>query len=104
MSQFNTPAKDIHETLSWNELTQGGAIYEGGTSAFVNTGDWRTNVPTFLPEKCTQCLLCAPACPDSSIPVSDGKREDFDFVHCKGCGICYRVCPFGAITFGKEEK
>ena len=32
-----------------------------------------------------------------SIPLVDGKRTDFDFDHCKGCGICEKVCPFGAI-------
>lgn len=42
--------------------------------------------------------------PDSSIPVKDGKRLDFDFKHCKGCGICVEVCPFDAIDFVKEEK
>ena len=25
-------------------------------------------------------------------------REEFDYEHCKGCGICVKVCPFGAIT------
>jgi Pyruvate/2-oxoacid:ferredoxin oxidoreductase delta subunit len=33
-----------------------------------------------------------------------GKRLDFDFMHCKGCGICFKVCPFKAITWEKEEK
>jgi Fe-S-cluster-containing hydrogenase component 2 len=42
-------------------------------------------------------LLCFPVCPDSSIPVAGGKRGDFDFSHCKGCAICAKVCPFGAI-------
>jgi pyruvate ferredoxin oxidoreductase delta subunit len=49
-------------------------------------------------------MLCVPVCPDSSIPVKDGKRLDFDFMHCKGCGVCFKVCPFGAITFAKEVK
>jgi pyruvate ferredoxin oxidoreductase delta subunit len=30
--------------------------------------------------------------------VKDGKRLDFDYMHCKGCGICEEVCPFPAIT------
>lgn len=68
------------------------------------TGEWRTMVPKWDATKCKQCLLCAPYCPDSSIPVVGGKRQDFDFDHCKGCGICYKVCPFQAISFGKEEK
>ena len=55
-------------------------------------------------DKCKQCLLCVPFCPDSSIPVSGGRRTDFDFDHCKGCGICVKVCPFDAIDYVKEEK
>ena len=42
--------------------------------------------------------VVSPVCPDSSIPVdADGKRTDFDYDHCKGCGICAEVCPFKAI-------
>ena len=44
-------------------------------------------------------MMCTPFCPDSSIPVTNGKRSDFDYDHCKGCGICYTVCPFGAIEW-----
>jgi pyruvate ferredoxin oxidoreductase delta subunit len=47
-------------------------------------------------------MFCVPYCPDSSIPVKDGKRLDFDFMHCKGCGICAKVCPFKAISMDKE--
>jgi pyruvate ferredoxin oxidoreductase delta subunit len=97
-------AADINEHTPWQELTQGAEIYEPGTSKLVNTGDWRTMVPIFLKEKCKQCLLCTPFCPDSSIPVMGGKRGEFDLMHCKGCGICYKVCPFGAIEFVKEDK
>ena len=97
-------AKDINEQSTWQELTPGGEIYEGGTACMTITGEWRTMVPKWDATKCKQCLLCAPYCPDSSIPVVGGKRQDFDFDHCKGCGICYKVCPFQAISFGKEEK
>lgn len=96
-------ACEINELTPWQEMTIAGEIYEGGTSVLVNTGDWRTVTPTFIEEKCTHCMYCVPYCPDSAIPVKDGKRLDFDFMHCKGCGICYKVCPFKAITFEKEE-
>ena len=80
-------------------------IYEGGTSSVVETGDWRTMKPVIDWDKCRQCLLCAPVCPDMSIPVNgEGKREDFDYFFCKGCGICANTCPFGAITMVKDEK
>ena len=97
-------AKDINEQSKWQELTPGCEIYEPATASMTITGEWRTMAPAWDPSKCKQCLLCAPFCPDSSIPVVKGKRQDFDFDHCTGCGICYKVCPFGAISFGKEEK
>ncbi len=92
-------AAEINEQIPWQELTTGCEIYEPGTSRLTMTGEWRSKIPVFHKEKCKQCLLCAPFCPDSSIPVKDGKREDFDYDHCKGCGICVTVCPFDAIEW-----
>ena len=95
-------AKDINEQTPWQKLTPGGEIYEPATSLAFQTGDWRTQTPKTIWEKCKQCLLCVPYCPDSAIPVKDGKREEIDLVHCKGCGICITACPFDAIVW-KEE-
>ena len=81
----------------WQDLTEGMVIAGAGTSKEFNTGEWSTNKPQFIEDKCKQCLLCVPVCPDVSIPLVDGKRTDFDFDHCKGCGICEKACPFGAI-------
>jgi len=104
MSVKEIPITAINDKMPWQDITPGGEITEGGTAALFNTGDWRTMIPAFHEDKCKQCLLCVPVCPDSSIPVTDGKRGDFDYKHCKGCGVCFKVCPFGAISFGKEEK
>ena len=98
-------AKDMTPQVTWRDITPGGAIFEGGTSEAVETGDWRTMKPVLRMDKCKQCLLCVPVCPDMSIPMGkDGRREDFNYFFCKGCGICANVCPFGAITMVKEEK
>ena len=97
-------AENITETSSWQEMTLGGEIAEGGTSALTMTGQWRSMRPVWILDKCKQCLMCVPYCPDSSIPVRDGKRIKFDYDHCKGCGICYEVCPFKAIDFVKEGE
>ena len=95
---MRTDITRINENSPYTDLTEGLQLYAGGTSRLFKTGEWRTNTPVLDPDKCRQCLLCAPVCPDSSIPVKNGKRLDFDYDHCKGCGICVKACPFGAIT------
>ena len=95
---MRTDITRINENSPYTDLTEGLQLYAGGTSRLFRTGEWRTNTPVLDPDKCRQCLLCAPVCPDSSIPVKNGKRLDFDYDHCKGCGICVKACPFGAIT------
>ena len=69
----------------------------------TKTGEWRSRTPEWVEEKCKQCVLCAPFCPDASIPVKDGKRGQFDYDHCKGCGICIKACPFEAIRWKGGE-
>ena len=99
------PAREIDEHTPWQEMTLGGEIYEPATARYVNTGAWRTDTPVLDTAKCRHCLLCVPVCPDMSIPVNqEGKREDFNYFFCKGCGICANTCPFGAITMVKDEK
>ena len=94
---MRTDVHKINEQTPHQELTEGLMMFAAGTSKEFHTGEWRTNTPVFKADLCKQCLLCAPVCPDSSIPVKDSKRLDFDYDHCKGCGICAKVCPFGAI-------
>lgn len=83
---------------NWQDLTQGMQIYGEMTSQEFNTGEWTTTKPEIDWDKCIQCLMCVPVCPDSCIPVINGIRGQFDYDHCKGCGICVKSCHVGAIT------
>lgn len=87
----------LNGSCDWQDLTEGMQIYEGGTAREFMTGEWTTVKPVFVADKCKQCLLCVPVCPDSAIPVKDKERLEFDYDHCKGCGICVKACPFDAI-------
>ena len=49
-------AKKINENTKWQDLTEGLQIYEPATSAMFETGEWRTQTPEFLEDKCKQCL------------------------------------------------
>lgn len=96
MSKIN--CSEINAKSTWEEMTIGGTIYEAANSENFKTGDWRSQKPVFLSDKCKQCGLCVPTCPDSAIPVDkEGKRGDFNYDYCKGCGVCAKACPFGAI-------
>lgn len=93
----------IPPDVSWQDITKGGTISCAGNARNFKTGAWKSISPKFISEKCTQCLLCVPMCPDNAIPLNDeGKRTDFDYSICKGCGICAKVCPFKAIEMEEE--
>ena len=89
----------IDKSTPVEDLTPGGIIYQAGNAREFKTGDWRSMCPVWYEEKCTQCGLCWPVCPDDSIPVNKEtcKRENFNYDYCKGCGGCAKTCPFGAI-------
>lgn len=92
----------LNNQTSWQDLTIGGNIYDAGNAKEFKTGDWRSQKPIWIEEKCKQCGLCFPVCPDDAIPVGkDQKRKDFDYDACKGCLVCVKVCPFKAIE--KED-
>ena len=90
-------------TVTWQKIEHGSHINRPGNAAEFHTGDWRSVKPVFLKDKCKQCLLCFPVCPDSAIPVNaEGKIDGFDYNYCKGCLACMVVCPFKAID--KEDE
>jgi len=53
---------------------------------------------------CFECDNCYGICPDNSITkLGRGKRFEFKYDYCKGCGMCAAECPCGAIKMVAEE-
>ena len=52
---------------------------------------------------CFECDNCFGVCPDNAvIKLGDGTYE-FNLDYCKGCGVCARECPCGAIEMVPER-
>ncbi|MBK7684742.1 MAG: NAD(P)-binding protein [Rhodocyclaceae bacterium] len=53
---------------------------------------------------CFECDNCYGVCPDNAvIKLGAGKRFEFNYDYCKGCGICAAECPCGAIVMEPEK-
>ena len=52
---------------------------------------------------CFECDNCYGVCPDNAvIKLGPGKRFEFNYDYCKGCGMCAEECPCGAIEMHPE--
>ena len=53
---------------------------------------------------CFECDNCYGVCPDNAvIKLTPGQRFRFNYDYCKGCGVCAKECPCGAIVMVPEE-
>lgn len=106
--------------------------YQAGHLVTKNAG-WRSIRPVLNLDVCTKCLQCYLYCPDGTVykdrsvaagvasdatapadtaapdaAASAAPGDDFqiaiDYDFCKGCGICARICKFGAITMIPESE
>lgn len=80
--------------------------FEAGYLVGKNAG-WRNVRPVVEAARCSGCLQCYLYCPDGAAfkcHESVGEQAVFiDYDFCKGCGICARVCKFGAISLILER-
>jgi len=53
---------------------------------------------------CFECDNCYGVCPDNAVlKLGPGKRFQFNYDYCKGCGLCAAECPCGAIDMVPES-
>ena len=53
---------------------------------------------------CFECDNCYGVCPDNAvIKLGPGRRFEFNYDYCKGCGLCAAECPCGAIDMVPES-
>lgn len=53
-----------------------------------------------VPEKCTGCGDCIPACPVGYIQMNPRTEK---IIMCIHCGICAKYCPHGVLKLGEVE-
>ena len=79
-----------------------GPVQKAGTIP-TRMGSWSTAKPV-LKGKCTFCLFCWIFCPEGAIGQDEANRKvTFNFEDCKGCGVCVKECPTGAIEMVEPE-
>lgn len=94
-------------TAKWNEMAEGGIIPQPGNAVEYSTGGWRNERPIKDNECCIDCFFCWVYCPDAAINrTEEGKVKgaDIDLEHCKGCGVCAKVCPKDCIKMISEVE
>ena len=62
---------------------------------------WRVFGPVLNKKKCIKCLTCWTLCPDTAIKRDAEDYPSFVGNACKGCLVCVKNCPTGALTAQK---
>lgn len=83
--------------MDHKDMIIGSRVHGGGAEKF-ETGDWRSLTPVVDMSTCIDCMTCWIYCPDSCIIVKNNEMVGIKLTHCKGCGICAKMCPKDAIV------
>jgi pyruvate ferredoxin oxidoreductase gamma subunit len=75
-----------------------------GNSPRRHTGAWRLFRPVIDYAACTRCGICFALCPDGAISLDEGAYPVIDYNNCKGCMICRQECPIKCIHEEKEVR
>ena len=71
----------------------------------MEVGSWRYARPIVNTDKCNHCARCFFFCPTQCIEIEgDGEHFVTNLTYCKGCGVCARECPLGAIAMVEEAQ
>ena len=83
--------------MDHKDMIIGSRVHGGGAEKF-ETGDWRSLTPVVDMSTCIDCMTCWIYCPDSCIIGETNEMVGIKLTHCKGCGICAKMCPKDAIV------
>lgn len=75
-----------------------------GNAVRRHLGSWRIFRPVIDLAACTRCGLCFALCPDGAISLDAKAYPVIDLNNCKGCLICCQVCPTHCIHEEKEVR
>ena len=96
-------ARNFNE-MSWKEFDIAFMVTRPGCSKEYRTGDWRSQKPITDKNKCIKCGVCYLVCPDLAVVLAADGTYDFDYDHCKGCGICATECRVSCIRMVEENE
>lgn len=75
-----------------------------GNAAARHTGRWRVFRPVIDQEACTRCGVCFALCPDGAMTLDERAYPVIDYENCKGCMMCYQECPVHCISERQEVQ